>query len=223
MKFALITEGVSEQKIIKHILNKYFKDKEPIINPIQPKLLNDKQETIGGWNEVLKYCEREGELKAILIENEYLVIQIDSDQCQQTPFDISHSKQDNTTKSVEELHRGIVEKLRGLIKPEIMETYSGRILFAISIHTIECWLLPLYYTNNHKSNTTSCMEKLNTEITKRNINGISSAGKNSPQAIKSYDSILKNWKKKEEIVDSSAHNAGFSKFVESMESLKDKI
>ena len=216
MKFALITEGISEKNVIKHILSKYFKDKEPIINPVQPKVLNEKQETIGGWNEVLKYCEREEDLKAIFVENEYLVIQIDSDQSQQSPFDVSHTKADNTTKSVEELYADILERLKGLISPNILESHKHQILFAISIHTIECWLLPLYYINNHKSKTTSCIDKLNAEITKKNINPIPSIGKNSPQAIKSYDTILKNWKRKEEVITSSEHNAGFKKFVESM-------
>ena len=219
MKFALITEGVSEQKIIKHILNKYFKGSDPIINPVQPKLLNDKQETIGGWNEVLKYCEREEELKAIFVENEFLVIQIDSDQSQQNPFNISHSKDDNTSKSVAELHTDIAKKLKELIKPEILNEYSERIFFAISIHTIECWLLPFYYTNIHKSNTTSCIDKLNTAITRKNINPIITSGKNSPQAIRSYDAILKNWKNKEDVIASSLHNDGFKYFIQSLNKL----
>lgn len=91
MKFALITEGVSEHRIIKHIIAKFFKEQEPDINQIQPKMLNEKQETTGGWVEVLKYCERE-ELRSILIENDYLVIQIDTDQSQTTPFNINHLK-----------------------------------------------------------------------------------------------------------------------------------
>ena len=59
MNFGLITEGASEHKIIKHLVSRYFKDEMLIINQIQPKIVNDRQETTGGWNEVLKYCERE--------------------------------------------------------------------------------------------------------------------------------------------------------------------
>jgi len=126
MKFALITEGPSEHRIIKHIIAKYFRDKEPEINQIQPKIVNEKQETTGGWNEVLKYCERE-ELKDIFIENDYLIIQIDTDQSQTKPFNVSHSKHTNKLKTVDELYIDVVEKLKGLIKSEILETYNDKI------------------------------------------------------------------------------------------------
>ncbi len=42
MTFALITEGISEHRIIKHILLKCFKEFDPDINQIQPKISNDK-------------------------------------------------------------------------------------------------------------------------------------------------------------------------------------
>lgn len=219
MKFALITEGISEKNIIKHIISKYFKEQDPIINPIQPKVVNEKQETTGGWNEVLKYCKRDEDLTAIFIENEYLVIQIDSDQSQQSPFNVSHTKHDNSLKSVAELHTDIKNKLKEIINPAILDKYQHRIIFAISVHTIECWLLPIYYINNHKSSTTSCIEKLNIEITKKNINPIPSNSKNNPHAIRSYTAILKNWKRKEEIIAASRNNAGFKKFVESMDEI----
>lgn len=45
MKFALITEGPSEHKIIKHILSKYFKGFDPEINQIQPKIVDGKQDS----------------------------------------------------------------------------------------------------------------------------------------------------------------------------------
>ena len=77
MNFGLITEGASEHKIIKHLVSRYFKDEMLIINQIQPKIVNDRQETTGGWNEVLKYCERE-EINGALIENDYIIIQIDA-------------------------------------------------------------------------------------------------------------------------------------------------
>ena len=122
-------------------------------------------------------------------------------------------------KSVVELHADITKRMKELIKPEILNVYGKRIFFAISIHTIECWLLPFYYMNIHKSNTTSCMVKLNSAITRKNINPITASGKNSPQSIRSYDAILKNWKKKENVIASSVHNYGFKYFVQSLNKL----
>jgi len=110
MRFALISEGPSEHRIIKHIVAKFFKDEDPEINPIQPRLINGKQDqtTPGGWNEVLKYCEGD-ELKDIMVENDFLIIQIDTDQSQTAPFNISHSNTDNTLMSDVDIYFDVIE------------------------------------------------------------------------------------------------------------------
>mgnify|MGYP000872959729 CR=1 FL=1 len=220
MKFALITEGVSEYRVVKHILTRYFKDQDPEINQIQPRIQNEKQETPGGWNEVLKYCERE-ELNDILIENDFLVIQIDTDQSPTEPFGISHSLIGSELKPIGQLHSEVVQKLKGLIKPEIREKYENRIVFAICVHTIECWLLPIYYSNNHKSDVSNCHYTLNAALTKKNLQGIpKDKNKNSSQSVRTYDTILSNWKKKTEIEEAAHHNFGFHQFVESLGQIK---
>ncbi len=215
MNFALITEGVSEYRIIKHILTKFFKESEPIINLIQPKIVNEKQEVIGGWNEVLKYCERD-EIRSILVENDYLVIQIDSDQSATKPFNISHSKEGGIAKSDEELYSEIKSKLNSLIKPDIISSYSDRIIFAISIHTIECWLLPMFYTDHHKSATRNCLSVLNVKLRNKGQSTIPLSGKNSTNGVRVYNEVLKGWRKKEDIINSSQRNMGFARFVDDL-------
>lgn len=218
MKFALITEGISEHRVIKHIVAKYFKDYDPEINQIQPKIVNDRQETIGSWNEVLKYCERE-ELNDILVENDYLIIQIDTDQSQTHPFNVSHSKGGGQAKTPEELHQDVLSKLNDLIKRDIKQHYSDKIFFAICIHTIECWVLPLHYNDHHKSTTRNCLSTLNTKLRKQNIRPISITDKNSPQSIGTYETILTKWKRRKDIIDSAKHNTGFQKLIESLDTI----
>lgn len=221
MTFALITEGISENKVLKHFLSKFFKDFEPDINQIQPKLMNKKQENEGGWNEVLKYCENQ-DLKDILLENDFLIIQIDTDLCQTKPFDISHFKADNIEKTQEELYNDVKEKLISLIKPEIFAKYKANILFAICIHSIECWLLPIYFSNNKKTITKNCLNTLNSEIVKKDLHIINKSNKNNHVGQKSYESILKNVKKKSDVELISSHNHGFSMFVKSLEAIYKK-
>ena len=216
MKFALITEGVSEHRIIKHILEKYFKESNVFFRQIQPQINNEKQKSGGGWSEVLKYCKRDDDLKEIFNTNDYLIIQIDTDQSQTKPFNISHTKPDNTLKLVEELYFDVVEKLMRLISPEIIKAYGNNIFFAICINTIECWLLPIYYINNHKSDINTCLPTLNKELRKKNIHVIPVANKNNSNSIRSYEAILRNWRKKQDIVNSAQYNSSFKKFIESI-------
>ena len=185
--------------------------------PITPKLIDNKQDqsTPGGWAEVLKYCERP-ELKDIFVENDYLIIQIDSDQSQTKPFDVSHTNKNNKTKTVEELHKDVMEKLTALIQPQIWAAYSDKIYFAICIHTIECWLLPIYYSGKKKINPSNCIKSLNTELSKDNLDIIPLKEKNNPQGVKAYDGVLKNWKRKQDIIDSAQYDAAFKKFIDSL-------
>ena len=218
MNFALITEGPSEHRIIKHIISKYFKDRDPDVNQIQPKLVDGKQDTVGGWNEVLKYCERD-ELNDIFIENDYLIIQIDTDQSQTKPFSVNHNHPDNTLKTVDELLDNVIVKIKGLINDEIFKKHSSKIFFAICIHTIECWLLPIYYSNSHKGDTTNCLFSLNSELRKKDIRVIPPKDKNSVNSIRTYKTILKNWKKKQDIINAARHNLAFKFFIDSIEVL----
>jgi hypothetical protein len=219
MRFALITEGASEHRIVKHIIIKYFKDQEPEINQIQPKVIKDRQETVGGWNEVLKYCERD-ELNDILIENDYLVIQIDTDQSQTSPFNVSHSQPDGRQKTSEELYADVIQKLKGSIKPEILIENETRIFFAICIHTIECWLLPACYSDHHRTNTNNCLSTLNTGLRRKNMPTISPTGKNTQNGKTAYKRILTEMNKKSDIITSAVFNFGFQSFIQSLDQIQ---
>lgn len=223
MRFALITEGVSENRIIKQILTKFFKDDDLLFRDAQPQIVNDKQETIGGWNEVLKFCGRTEDLKEIFRNSDYLVIQIDTDMCQTKPFDVSHYDEQNRLKSLEQLHSDVVSKMKSLINSEILDEKGANIIFAICIHSIECWLLPIYIDNNHKSDIHKCISTLNNELRRQNIATISAGSKNSVKSINSYDKILINWKKKKHLLESAQHNPSFLSFLNSLEEISEKV
>ena len=206
MRIALITEGISEYRVLKHLLAKYFKGFDPEINQIQPKLTGEKQDGIGGWAKVLEYCVRK-DIRDILIENEYLVIQIDTDQSANSPFDISHST-GSTKKAEAALYTEVEKKLQALIQPEILEAFSERIIFAVSIHTVECWLLTIF----KKSGTTNCLEALNPILVKEKLPKIQ-AEKNSNQSRIAYETILRRWTKRKEIEQSASHNLSLKLFV----------
>jgi len=222
MNFALITEGASEYRIIKHIITKYFKTEEPLINQIYPRIINGKQDlnTPGGWNEVLKFCGR-FDMDSIFVENDYLIIQIDSDRCQTKPFNVSDTKSDNTKKTIEELHTDIVARIYENIKSTIKDQYQNNILFAICVNTIECWLLPIYYNNHHRCDTSNCLYTLNSALEKNKIHRLPSRSKdkNNATSVCTYNQVLNNWKRKKDISSSAQFNPSFRLFVESLASI----
>lgn len=205
--FALITEGVSEHQIIKHILQRYL-DEEPEIQQLQPEIIDGKQRAIGGWNEVLNYCKREENLRTALLYNDYIVIQIDTDQCQIDPFSVP--KMENGQQlSMEELWQRVYNRIMNAIPASIDKS---RIIVAICSDTIECWLLPVCCaTEIAKKHTNQCVTHLNRELRRLDIHPI--VDKNSNQARASYAAVLSRMKKKREIEDAAQRHYGFEQFI----------
>lgn len=214
--FALITEGASEHQIIKHILLHYMQE-EPDINQIQPQLLNGKQQNIGGWNEVLKYCEREEDLQAILKLNDYIVIQIDTDQCQVDPYSVSRMESGTAIGSEQLWHR-VYDRIMSAI-PESID--KNRIIVAICTETIECWLLPVCCSRDgDKAHTNQCLNHLNRELRRLGINPITD--KNSNRARNTYAIILSKMRKTKDIQASAEFHYGFAKFLSELGAIEEQ-
>ncbi|KAA6331642.1 hypothetical protein EZS27_019775 [termite gut metagenome] len=212
ISFGLISEGVSEHNIIKHIIARFLGDDNCRIRQIQPEVNKDgKQASYGGWLGVLKYC-REENFNNILSVNDYIVIQIDTDTSEEIGYDVKKTKENNVLKTGEELYNDICKRLLKNISAEKRREYADKILFAICFNEIECWLLPLYYTDRTKCNTTNCIRKLNQKIELK----IPDKDKNSPNAQRAYQKILKKLRNPEKIKACSEHNTGFRKFVEQL-------
>lgn len=212
LKFALITEGVFEHRIIKHILQRYCQE-EPEINQIQPQLMENKQVSTGGWNEVLHYCEhREKDLLEILKFNDYIVVQIDTDMCQTSPYNVSKIGDDGKLLPEQELWHSVKTRLLNALP---MSVPKERIIFAICIDMIECWLLPVYASTPQKAcRTTNCLNHLNQELLRNNIHIIKD--KNSETSRNTYAAILKSLRKRKDIEKCAFHHYGFSKFLETI-------
>ncbi|MBR1932303.1 MAG: hypothetical protein IJ841_01280 [Prevotella sp.] len=222
---ALICEGVSEIKILSYIINRYMSD-DVVVNAIQPSLKTahgqEKQDEEGGWLQVLNHCTDEV-VKDVMAANEYLVIQIDTDACIQTNYDVDIYDKDHKKVSDNILYERVCTRLKQNISEDTWSKYSDRILFAICFNETECWLLPLYYENDAKKRcaTSNSIYILNQKLQKDGF-GIPEKAKNSPEAVNVYQQILKKMKRKD-IPRIAQYNYGFQKFVEQLETIKDDI
>ena len=217
----LICEGVSEIIIMTRILSKYLSD-NVIVNPIEPETKTENgilvQNGYGGWLQVLSHCNDET-LERILEYNDYLVIQIDTDASFQVGYDVKPLDDNGKQKTVEVFYQDVKERLLKNISPEVQAKYEGRLFFAICMNEIECWLLPLYYTNNNRCKTNNCIHTLNQALAKKNIGGIPDTDKNSPNARIVYDKILKNLKNKKIIQDCAQCHLGFLELTKQLDAI----
>ena len=105
--------------------------------------------------------------------------------------------------------------------PNLTDEERSRVLLVICIHEIECWLLPLYYDDNKRCKTTQCVKYLNDALIKNKIHPLSDGNKNSPEARRTYNTILKKLRKPADIEDYAQYNFGFSQFVNQLRRLLD--
>lgn len=213
---AIICEGVSEFKIINHLVARY--SGEHFLNAIQPKI-NDERDTQandGGWSRVIEHCT-DDVFENIFKLNDYLIIQIDTDSSHIQPYDIPHCFSNGVAKSDKRLHAEIKARLMREISHDVRKKYLSRILFAICHNEIECWLLPIFYNDNKRCKTNNCIYHLNEALSKRDIPRIPDKQKNSPNARKAYKKILSNIRKKSDVARIADSSRGFSNFIRGLE------
>lgn len=215
IKVALITEGVTDQFIIKPIIENYCPKYEFRFTPIQPPVdETDKQTGFGSWVNVISLCKSD-DIAEIFNYNDFLVIQIDGDVSQEKGFDVPHLEGGKQIDS-KTLCNNIVKKLQNSIGAEVWYKYSDKIIFSVGILTMECWLVGLVDSNHNKRNINNCIKRLNIGLSKKNEKIINPKDKNSFQSRTLYKNLAGKFKNKKTIIKFAATNVGFECFVEQL-------
>ena len=206
-KFGLITEGPTDQVIIKNVLARFISPDIATL-PVQPNTdSTDKADHFGGWGRVLGYC-KSADMLAVIEVNDFVIIQMDTDVCEE--YGVQKRVAGNDLTSDE-----IVQKTKELIIEnigrELYAAYKHKIIFAISHESIECWLMPLYYNDNRRTKTTNCCETLNQELTKKGFT-LDCDNKNPYY----YKKICKEIKNKAQIENIAVHNNSFNQFIQQL-------
>jgi len=216
--FGFITEGVTDQVIIEYVLNGYFDTDDIVINELQPlcdETDKSRSENYGGWKLVFDYCEST-KFKEAFQFNDYIIIQIDTDVSEEVHYDISKQDEKGKDLNVIDLIKRVKEKFKNLIGENFFNSHEKKIIFAISVHSIECWLLPLYYTDNKKSKIKNCLGTLNRGLIKKEGFTIDSENKN----VAYYRKISENFRKHKELMRLYKENPSLKIFIEEIENRK---
>lgn len=169
--FALISEGITDQivleRIIVQVCDEIFEEGVEV-NPLQP--LHDATDSFtaphGGWERVLEYCEH-GAADA-LEANDFVVIHLDTDQGEQVNFGLPL-----TDNGIDRPYDILVSDAIAIISKRLGSTlyrkYKKRFLFAISVHSMESWLLLYLFDLDEPKNS---LDRLNRRLRKRNRCGL---------------------------------------------------
>ncbi|RAI97442.1 hypothetical protein LX64_05113 [Chitinophaga skermanii] len=199
--FGIIAEGPTDQTVIQNILIGVFnnEDLNTNIRFIQPAF--DKTTyaaNSGGWTNVFEYIKSDRLIQAFE-HNDYIIIQVDSDVCDQVHFDVRKTDVNGLKLSGEILIQKIIDRFHQLILEyhgeEKLVQMLPRLVFAICVQELECWLLPIYYTDKKASTTNNCVHRLNEKLDKHFIDKSNKSG-----MTHAYYKISKPYQKHKNII-----------------------
>jgi hypothetical protein len=208
INFGLIAEGQTNQVVIENILVGYFNNFDIVVNPLLP--LRDETdryrvENYSNWLKVFEYCAS-SKFRDVFQFNKYLIVQIDTDVSEEVNYNI-YKYEKGEELSPEKLIDKVVEKFKGLIGEEFYSRYEEKIIFAISVHSMECWLLPLYYTDEKQAaQTKGCFERLRRQL-KRGIN----------KSYDEYDFLSREYCKNKVLIKNYLLNPSLKVFLEEIQ------
>lgn len=207
--FALITEGITDQVAISAVLYGLY-DEEPEIRPVQP--LRDatdeaRQGNRAGWERVFEYCSLE-DFAAVFATNDYVIIQVDTDVCGHPNFPVALSDENG-----DRAPAVVVEEVKAFINakfaPALLETHGERIFYAISVHSLECWLLPVHATTTgDRRRTKNCASHLTRALARKDIG--------FKKDYRTYTTLAKPLETMAGIDTVRRHNDSFALFVASL-------
>ncbi len=217
LTIGIIVEGNTDHVVLRNILIGYFRNFSNLdltVRPLQPSsdstdAGSTSMSSFGGWYNVFQYCKSDFLLPAFE-QNDFIIIQIDSDRSHEMPFEVPMYKTESPETSVERIKKllqSIISKNFGL---ETYASYSERIIFAIAVDEIECWLLPLYYENKIQSSTKNCLHRLVEKF--RDNSKINPLNKDK----RDYDYISKDLSKIKELTKAYPKNPSFKIFMEDL-------
>jgi hypothetical protein len=219
--FAVIAEGVTDQIVLENVLRGYFHgDDDLVVNHLQPPrraMQKGGQPAPGGWTLVFRSLKAGDHRKALQV-HDYVIVQIDTDRSEDPGFDVPHRAPDGRALSPEELVEQVRRRLIVAMAPEFYARHAARILFAIAVDEIECWLLPLLYDNEpaKRSKTTGCLDAADWKLRRLARPPLSTAGSKSPA---SYEKLSRDYAKHRKLMQHCDENPSLALFVKSLAAL----
>ncbi len=216
VSFGIVSEGITDQIVIENILAGYFDNPDISVNELQP--LRDETDrnraaNFGGWQLVFEYCKSTNFKQAFSFCN-YIIIQIDTDVSDEKHYDIPKIDKGKEL-SPKDLIFKVIEKFKILIGDDFFIRNRDKIIFAISVHSIECWLLPIYYKDKKSAKILNCLDTLNQVLRKKEKFTINSDDKGKNDY---YDSISRYYLKHKNLMSLYRKNPSLEIFIQEIES-----
>lgn len=209
--FSLITEGITDQPTLEAILKGHYRRFEDvdvdvrIVQPLRDATDSSKQENDGGWERVFEACSDPDVALDALSLSDYLIVQIDTDQGEHVNYGLPLAPNgiDVDEPTLAAQARQIIAAKFGDRWPDIQE----RVFTAVSVHSLECWLLALHAPANPCA-TKSCENRLQRMLQAERTS--------FRKDYACYDELSKDFRKTRELDRACTRSASLNQFVQSL-------
>jgi hypothetical protein len=208
MRFGIVGEGVTDFYVLESLLIGFFNDKNLPVTRFRPK-----QQEPFGFGNLMNYLSSD-DFKIDVESIDYTLVQIDTKECADWNPSINNIGDDAAQIEVfiEQVKTFLIDKI-GI---DFYQEFQDRIIFAITVHEIECWLLPFHITTlAHQRKLVGCAGTLENIA---NAKGISINQKNFQQG-KHYEDFSKPLKKKKELLQKAILNPSLKVFLENLQDM----
>jgi hypothetical protein len=183
------------------------------IEPLSPRIDETDQNRMikaTNWHTVFEYCQSDTFRDFLEYRDEFVVIQLDTDVLKSENVSKKYllpPQQGSTADTI----LMVKNRLITLIGQPFYELHQDRIIFAIAVDAIECWLLPFYFQSEkvHAAKTVGCLETLNKGFKKAGHDFYIHAKKPAY-----YQDAVKPFKKQKDFLKSYHLNESLAIFVE---------
>lgn len=144
-KFALIAEGWTDVAVIENIIYGALGD-DAVVNPLMPlrdatDAARHSTQNFSNWELVLEYLSTD-QVRLALAANDYLIVQIDTDQAEHPNFGLQLTANGNL-KPIAQIVHECKQLLLSRLPNQLSQEDRSRVLFAIPVLSTECWLIGL--------------------------------------------------------------------------------
>jgi hypothetical protein len=206
MKFAIAGEGLTDFVVLKNLLIGFFNDKNLQVTRLRPVA-----DEPFGWPNLFNFLSTP-EFANGVINLDYTIVQVDTKECVDWNVELKNIGDDRVLVSsfINEVIVILVEK----IGQEFYDANKNKILFAVTVHDMECWLLPFNIeTLAHQSKMVNCIATLERIANKKGF----SINQKNYQSGKHYDEFSKDMKNNKELIKKSKLNPSLQIFIEMLE------
>ncbi len=211
-RFSVISEGATDFAVLNRLLIGFFDDSDITVNALQPNpaAAPHSPDSFGGWEKVLEYLAS-SRFEAAFPFTDFVIVHIDTDVCQEAKFGVAtHDQGEPLAPRILALR--VIENLKVRIGAEVWQRVGDRVLFAVAVDSIECWLLLLYTATPKNERYQNCLPHLNSVLVKKNEKPLGEG-----KVSREYERAAKPFGKPKELAKVRGRHESLELFLEALE------